>query len=107
MNCPNMPYCTKVETLMDKEGAEELNINKQVSVEGHFVNEFKELRERDGLDEATIHESLDPEANQTNVFKAGEASGASGSFFFFSNDKKFIVKTMTSEEMKFFCQVVA
>jgi len=36
------------------------------------------------------------------VFKAGEASGASGSFFFFSQDKKFIVKTMTNEELKFF-----
>ena len=36
------------------------------------------------------------------MFKAGEASGASGSFFFFSEDKKFIVKTMTVSEMKFF-----
>jgi len=52
-------------------------------------------------------ESLDPEQNQSNVFKAGEASGASGSFFFFSNDKKFIVKTMTAEEMEFFLKKVA
>ena len=52
MNCPNMPYCTKVETLMDREFTEELTIDKQVSVEGHFVNEFRELRRRDGLDEA-------------------------------------------------------
>lgn len=47
-------------------------------------------------------ESLDPEKNQTNLFKAGEASGASGSFFFFSNDKRFIVKTMTNSEKEFF-----
>ena len=29
-----------------------------------------------------------------NARKAGESTGKSGSFFFFSKDKKFIVKTM-------------
>lgn len=52
-------------------------------------------------------ESLDPEKNQTNLFKAGEASGASGSFFFFSTDKRFIVKTMTNGEKEFFLAKVA
>ena len=86
---------------MDREctDCEELTINKNVSIEGHFVSQFKKLRENDGLASETLLESLDPEANQSNVFKAGEASGASGSFFFFSMDKKFIVKTMTTEEM--------
>lgn len=32
------------------------------------------------------------------VFKAGEGAGASGSFFFFSHDNKFLIKTMNSEE---------
>ena len=41
------------------------------------------------------------------MFKAGEASGASGSFFFFSSDKRFIVKTMTSEEKNFFVNKLA
>ena len=36
------------------------------------------------------------------MFKAGEASGASGSFFFFSHDKLFIIKTMTEVEKVFF-----
>ena len=45
--------------------------------------------------------------NSANVFKAGEASGASGSFFFFSRDKKFIVKTMTPKEKEFFLTKVA
>lgn len=39
------------------------------------------------------------------VFKAGEASGKSGSFFFFSHDKKFIVKTMTSGDLKMFKKI--
>lgn len=36
------------------------------------------------------------------VFKAGEGAGRSGSFFFFSHDRKFIIKTMTPEELKLF-----
>ena len=33
------------------------------------------------------------------MFKAGEGAGRSGSFFFFSHDRKFIIKTMTKSEM--------
>lgn len=33
------------------------------------------------------------------VFKAGEGAGRSGSFFFFSHDNRFIVKTMSKSEL--------
>jgi len=33
------------------------------------------------------------------VFNAGEGAGKSGSFFFFSHDKKYIIKTMSKEEI--------
>ena len=33
------------------------------------------------------------------VFKAGEGAGRSGSFFFFSHDQKFIIKTLTGTEL--------
>ena len=33
------------------------------------------------------------------MFKAGEGAGRSGSFFFFSHDRKFIIKTMTKGEL--------
>jgi hypothetical protein len=36
------------------------------------------------------------------VFKAGEGAGRSGSFFFFSHDRKFIIKTMTKQELKLY-----
>jgi 1-phosphatidylinositol-4-phosphate 5-kinase len=32
------------------------------------------------------------------VFKAGESTGASGSFFFFSFDNRFIIKTLNRDE---------
>ena len=43
--------------------------------------------------------SLLIEKNRNKIFKAGKASGKSGSFFFFSNDGKFIIKTMIEEEV--------
>ena len=46
-------------------------------------------------DERVIEESLSPANNRDQVFKAGEGAGRSGSFFFFSHDRKFIIKTMS------------
>lgn len=34
------------------------------------------------------------------IFKAGEGAGASGSFFFFSHDNKFLIKTLQGQERK-------
>ena len=42
--------------------------------------------------------SLCLEHNCNQVFKAGEGSGASGSFFFFSYDKRFLIKTLRRNE---------
>lgn len=36
------------------------------------------------------------------VFKSGEGAGRSGSFFFFSHDRKFIIKTMTKQELSLY-----
>ena len=87
--------------------AKTLTINKRVEVQGYFIHQFKDLRSGDGITTEVLLESLDPEKNRTNLFKAGEASGASGSFFFFSSDKRFIVKTMTTGEKDFFLTKVA
>ena len=43
--------------------------------------------------------AFDPNANYNQVFKAGEGSGASGSFFFFTKDNKFLIKTLRGKEM--------
>jgi hypothetical protein len=36
------------------------------------------------------------------VFKAGEGAGKSGSFFFFTHDNQFIIKTMKHDEVVIF-----
>lgn len=43
-------------------------------------------------------ESLSLNENRHNVFKAGEGAGQSGSFFFFSHDDKFLIKTLKGNE---------
>ena len=100
----NVPFESIVEEQLKKNAEDEstIELNKKVTVTGLFPESFANLRERDGIGIQTISTSLDPSSNAHNVFKAGEASGASGSFFFFSTDKKFIVKTMTDSEMEFF-----
>ena len=40
------------------------------------------------------------------MFKAGEGAGRSGSFFFFSHDNKFLIKTMTKGELTLFLSIL-
>ena len=53
-----------------------------------------------------LHASLSPKYNRDMVFKAGEGAGRSGSFFFFSHDRKFIIKTITKGELKLFLRIL-
>ena len=100
----NCPIETNLDCLMLKtaKGNNKLTIEKTVTIDAFFVNSFAKLRAQDRIDVEHILESLMPENNRSNVFKAGEASGASGSFFFFSHDKRFVIKTMTKTEKDFF-----
>jgi len=43
-------------------------------------------------------DSLDVRKNKKSIFKSGEGAGSSGSFFFFSRDKKLIIKTLKDSE---------
>jgi hypothetical protein len=67
---------------------------------------FQRLRLRDGINFDQINRSLDPLRNRQAIFSSGEAAGASGSFFFFSHDRRFIVKTISSEEHKFLIRIL-
>ena len=39
-------------------------------------------------------QSLSLEENRQMIFKSGQGAGASGSFFFFSHDFKYVIKTI-------------
>jgi hypothetical protein len=58
------------------------------------------LLDLDDISSEDIKESLSVVKNRNNVFQAGESQGKSGSFFFFSHDKKFIIKTLQRDEKR-------
>jgi hypothetical protein len=45
-----------------------------------------------------IMKSLSIEKNRKMIFKAGQGAGKSGSFFFFSHDNRFLIKTLQGNE---------
>ncbi|CDW83493.1 phosphatidylinositol phosphate kinase [Stylonychia lemnae] len=79
-----------------------LIINEDVQVTEFAPDVFAFLRDLDGFDHSKIKASLSPEFNRDSVFRAGESQGKSGSFFFFSHDKNFIIKTMTQSDLDTF-----
>jgi len=54
-----------------------------------------------------LQKSLGPEieANMEQIFASGEGMGKSGSFFFFSHDGNFLIKTMTSSDFQAFMKI--
>ena len=52
----------------------------------------------DGLDSDEMKKSFDVASNIHNIFNSGQGAGKSGSFFFFSNDNKYIIKTLRGKE---------
>lgn len=65
-----------------------------------------ELLEANNLNFNIIERSLSPSLNKEQAFKAGEGAGKSGSFFFFSHDNQFIIKTMKNAERKVLLQIL-
>ena len=51
-----------------------------------------------GIEPTDIMNSFDNETNRKMIFKAGQGTGGSGSFFFFSHDNKFLIKTLAQRE---------
>jgi 1-phosphatidylinositol-4-phosphate 5-kinase len=52
------------------------------------------------IEDAEFYGSIEPSKNIKQIQNAGGGAGASGSFFFFSQDKKFLMKTMSHTEIK-------
>lgn len=61
----------------------------------------------DGIDKKKVKNSFSTTKNRKMLFKSGESQGKSGSFFFFSHDQEFIIKTMFKDEFDTFMKVVA
>jgi hypothetical protein len=74
------------------------NLEIKCELISHSEHKFHQIMQMDGLSPKDITESLSLKKNIQNVFHAGQGSGESGSFFFFSHDNRFLVKTMRGSE---------
>lgn len=88
------------------DGDQIMTINEEVQSIEFAPALFEAIRKMDGVTDRMIQRSLKPELNRKQVFKAKESAGKSGSFFFFSHDKKFLLKTMNDSEMKVFKEML-
>ena len=87
----------------------DLLINEDITITEYAPDVFEYLRLRDGFAKnstfkmqnmlGNLKDSLSVEENRDAVKNAGESQGKSGSFFFFSHDNKFIIKTMFQDEL--------
>lgn len=60
----------------------------------------------DKISFSDVIDSLDVVKNKSKVFQAGEGAGASGSFFFFSYDNRFLIKTLRGNEIAAFVSMI-
>jgi hypothetical protein len=78
---------------------EEINIADHIDFDliEYAPEIFKILRQLDGLDEEELIESLRPSKNKFSIKKT---QGKGGSFFITTDDNKFIMKTITADELE-------
>ena len=69
-------------------------------VSSYDQHKFQKIMQLDNISEFDIMTSLSMISNRKMIFKAGQGAGKSGSFFFESFDKKFIIKSISSSEKK-------
>lgn len=71
-----------------------MQLDLDTEIEFHEEQKFLKIMMLADVSPQNITESLDLDNNKDQVFKAGQGSGMSGSFFFFSKDGKFLIKTI-------------
>lgn len=90
----------------DKQQYRKDHIKIKLKVISHKQEKFAKILKLDGLSPIDVTSSLKLDKNIKNICKAGQGVGKSGSFFFYSSDNKFILKTMTSSEKKVILDLV-
>jgi len=83
-----------------------LTIHEEVTIYEYAPKKFQDIRDMDLIEKSIIKHSLSAKRNRDQAFMAGESQGKSGSFFFFSHDRKFIIKTMNDDELGIFMKAL-
>lgn len=93
--------------LTNREKENHFLIDKEIKCSAYAPDVFAKLRNLDNIEVKNLRESLNPELleNVKKIKKAGEGMGKSGSFFFFSHDDRFLIKTMTTDDFEAFMKL--
>ena len=75
-----------------------MTINEEVQVIEWAPAVFHAIKKMDKITPEMIEHSLSTDANTKQLFKAKESAGKSGSFMFSTFDKRFLIKTMNTNE---------
>jgi hypothetical protein len=80
-------------------------IDLTIKIVIYAPNIFKYLRFKDGINEQSLIDSLEPSRNRHQIFKTNRGQkhnngGKSGSFFFFTEDRSLIIKTIGKHEKR-------
>lgn len=81
----------------------ELNHDRKkeyATVISHMPREFIDIRNHAGITNEMLFVSLSVESNFNAIIKSSESKGKSGSYFMFTYDRKFIIKTINETELK-------
>ena len=78
----------------------QLNLKIKSEIISHEQHKFAEIMRLDGVSPSDVMDSLSVDKNRHMVFRAGQGAGLSGSFFFFSHDNRFLIKTVKQAEIK-------
>ena len=85
---------------------DELSLERKIVVKMYAPKTFEAIRKLHSITDQHLIESLEPSKNIKQIQNSGEGAGASGSFFFFASDKRFIMKTMSKKEIGHFLRVL-
>jgi len=84
----------------------QLNLNIKSEITSHLQWKFAEIMKLDAVSPHDVMNSLSVDMNRQMVFRAGQGAGLSGSFFFFSHDNRFLIKTVKESEMNIILNMV-
>ena len=83
----------------DKNNKNYINSNgEDASIIEYEPEIFNDLRKNDEISDEIMIKVFSPSKNKSAIDKMSESKGKSGSFFFYSHDRKFIIKTITEGE---------
>ena len=83
-----------------KKKLSEEEVDVDINIVSYAPKVFRFIRAIDGIKEQDIIDSVTPHKNRLQIFKVNtkekhQSGGKSGSFFFLTENKKFIIKTMS------------